>query len=812
MSSRTTFVKVLLLTVVLSLSIHSAWSQSLLVSPATSNVTAGGAPFDVVVQIDGVTNLQASHVEFAFDNTVVQYNGVTRGSVMNGTDDVFQAAPPPGASVNEVTVDQAVMGPTPATGTGTLFTISFIPLKGGSSAIDLVVTLRDPSNSTIVATVTDGLVNVSNPAPTLTSIDPTTKVVGDAEFTLSLNGTNFVSGVSTVNLNGSPRTTQFVSSTLLTATIPASDLTIAGGKSITVVNPAPGGGTSSAQPLTVNQAATTTAVSGSPNPSYSGQSVLFTATVIPSATTGTVEFFDGATSLGTGALSSGTATLSTSALDVGVHSSMKAVYGGDANYLGSENTTTQTVNPIITASAGPNGSISPSGVVPVALNGNQTFTFTPELHYHVADVVVDGNPQGPLPSVTFNVVTQNHTINVSFAITTYTLDVAVIGSGTVDVNPPTGPYVEGTVVTLTATADAGFTFTGWSGGATGGTNPLDITMDGNKNITATFSADAYGVTVSGVNGSVTKDPDKANYAFGELVTLTATPGTGYHFTNWSGDASGSVNPLGITVDGNKNIVANFDINSYTLTVNQNGLGTVGKAPDQPTYTHGASVLLSAVPGSGYSFAGWTGDVTSTDNPLNVTMDGNKNITANFAINAYTLTVNVVGNGTVARDPDQASYDHGSSVELTANPGTGYTFSGWSGALTGTTNPENLLMDGPKTVTATFTMNSYTITVTAGSNGTILPAGPNVPVNHGNDQQFTMTPAAGYHVATMTIDGARVNPAETHTFPAVAADHSISVAFAVDEYDITGPTNAIGVYPSDGFSAMNTPRFTIPVPT
>ena len=97
----------------------------------------------------------------------------------------------------------------------------------------------------------------SYPVPTTTSISPTTKTVGDAGFTLTVNGTNFVSGASVVRLDGANRTTTFVSSNQLTATIPASDLTTAGGKSITVFNPTPGGGTSNAQTLTVNKATPT---------------------------------------------------------------------------------------------------------------------------------------------------------------------------------------------------------------------------------------------------------------------------------------------------------------------------------------------------------------------------------------------------------------------------------------------------------------------------------------------------------------------------------------------------------------------------
>jgi hypothetical protein len=91
---------------------------------------------------------------------------------------------------------------------------------------------------------------VDNPVPTTTSISPTTKNVGDAEFTLTVNGTNFIN-VSVVRFNGSDRTTTFVNSSQLEATIPASDGMNPGNYSITVFNPAPAGGISNAQTLTI---------------------------------------------------------------------------------------------------------------------------------------------------------------------------------------------------------------------------------------------------------------------------------------------------------------------------------------------------------------------------------------------------------------------------------------------------------------------------------------------------------------------------------------------------------------------------------
>ena len=94
------------------------------------------------------------------------------------------------------------------------------------------------------------VVTTPPPASTLTGISPATAAAGGAAFTLSATGSNFA-GNSVVQVNGSPRITTFLSPTQLSATIPASDLGSSGVLSVTVATPAPGGGTSTAQSLTV---------------------------------------------------------------------------------------------------------------------------------------------------------------------------------------------------------------------------------------------------------------------------------------------------------------------------------------------------------------------------------------------------------------------------------------------------------------------------------------------------------------------------------------------------------------------------------
>lgn len=88
---------------------------------------------------------------------------------------------------------------------------------------------------------------------------------------------------------------------------------------------------------------------------------------------------------------------------------------------------------------------------------------------------------------------------------------------------------------------------------------------------------------------------------------------------------------------------------------------------------------------------------------------------------YALNVSVIGNGSVAKDPDQAQYNPGNIVELTATAAPGWVFTGWSGDATGNTNPLDVTMDADKNITATFLQPAFAIadvTVTEGDAGTV----------------------------------------------------------------------------------------------
>ena len=347
----------------------------------------------------------------------------------------------------------------------------------------------------------------------------------------------------------------------------------------------------------------------------------------------------------------------------------------------------------------------------------------------------------PDESYTFTAMS-NRGLVANFSLNAYSLTV-LAEHGSVEKDPILASYAHGSTVELTATPEVGYTFTGWSGDATGTDSPLTVTMDANKTITANFSLNAYTLTVIAEHGSVEKDPLLLAYNHGVSVVLTPEAEVGYTFTGWSGNATGNANPLTVTMDANKTITALFTQNTYTLTVVAEH-GSVAKNPTLLAYNHGASVVLTPSPEVGYTFTGWSGNATGNANPLTVTMDANKTITANFSQDAFTLTV-IAEHGSVAKNPLLLSYTLGASVVLTPTPEIGYTFTGWSGDATGNDNPLTVLMTGNKTITALFTATP--------------PVGPG-PVDFGSAIDFSVLTKTGIStdIGTLINGNIGVNPA------------------------------------------------------
>jgi uncharacterized repeat protein (TIGR02543 family) len=494
-----------------------------------------------------------------------------------------------------------------------------------------------------------------------------------------------------------------------------------------------------------------------------------------------------------------------------------AMWGGDAT--GSENPLTVVMNAnkfitahftidtlTITASAGPNGIISPSGAVQVLYGDSQSFDVTPNTGYHIAEVLVDGVSVGAVASYEFTNVTASHTIEASFAVDTLTISASAGANGSIN---PVGdvPVTYGSNQSFTITPDAGYHVAdvlvdGLSVGAV--TNYSFTNVTANHTIAASFAINQYSLTVNATNGSVAKNPDQSLYDHGTNVELTATANTGYHFTGWSGDLSGTTNPETILMDGNKSVTANFAINQYTITASAGSGGNISPS-GAVTVDHGSNQSFTISANSGYHIDSVVVDGVNEGAITNYTftvVTENHSIEAFFSINQYTLTVGVNGNGSVVKDPDQVLYDHGTSVELTAVPGSGNSFANWTGDASGSTNPLTVVMDGNKSITAHFAEIIYSITASAGPNGSINPSGT-VNIAEGSNQTFTFAAASNYHLDSLIVDGAMVTDStSSYTFVNVTANHTIRVTFKINQYTITATAGANGSIAPSGAIAVD----------
>ena len=320
-----------------------------------------------------------------------------------------------------------------------------------------------------------------------------------------------------------------------------------------------------------------------------------------------------------------------------------------------------------------------------------------------------------------------------------TLTVNTTGNGSTSRNIDY-PYATGEIVELTATPDAGWVFSEWSGDITSNNNPLDVTLSSDVTITAVFTEEPPELTTnSSGDGSITRS-DPGPYTLGQSVDLTAVPNTGWDFINWSGDASGSTNPISVTLTSDITVTAVFTPIIPVLTTNSSGDGSVSRSSNAP-YTYGESVDLTAVPDPGWEFSHWTGDASGSTNPKTVTLNGDVAVTAVFTPIVPVLTTGSNGDGSINRS-DAGPYTYGESVILTAVPDPGWEFSHWSGDAAGSANPKTVTLNSDVAVTAVFTQIEVELTTSILGNGTVTPSAIGT-YHQGQGIILTATPDPGW---------------------------------------------------------------------
>ena len=468
-------------------------------------------------------------------------------------------------------------------------------------------------------------------------------------------------------------------------------------------------------------------------------------------------------------------------------------------------TATFTVNTLtfkITPSAGARGSISPATVQTIESGASSAvFAITPNAGYHVADVLVDGASVGAVTSYQFTNVTADHTISALFAADTFTITPGAGANGSI--SPATAQAV-------TSGSNAAFSMT-----PAGGYHVADVLVDGasvgavtsytftnvtaNHTIAVTFAANpvvTYTITANAdANGAIA--PNGAQVVnSGANVTFTITPAAGFYIAGVvvDGVSAGAVSSYTFTnVVADHTIAATFEADPpapFTITASAGANGSIAPSGAQ-TVTSGSNASFTMTPASGYHVAdvlvdgasvGAVGTYTFTN------VAANHTISVSFeadSVVSFTVTATAGAGGSIAPSGARVVVSGtNATFAMTANSGfhvADVLVDGVSVGAVGSYTFTNVAAD--HTIAATFAADppiTFTITASAGAGGAIAPSGA-VAVNSGANATFTITPNAGFHIASVVVDGVSAGAVGSYNFTNVVADHTIAATF-----EPTGP--------------------------
>jgi hypothetical protein len=384
---------------------------------------------------------------------------------------------------------------------------------------------------------------------------------------------------------------------------------------------------------------------------------------------------------------------------------------------------TSTLNPTVTASAGANGAISPSGSVSVNYGGNQGFAVTPDVGYYIASIMIDGSPVPVLtPSgqtVSFTNVESNHTLTATFAVITFNITVSAGANGAIS---PTGN--------------------------------VSVNYGSNQTFTINPNTDYH-------IDSITSN--------GTSVAVTSPSGQTYQFNEVLADSS---------------LTATFAINTYMITATQAANGVI--TPSTSTVDYGGASSFSITPAIGYYIASITvdGSPLAVSSPSGQTVkfanvQATHTITANFAINTYNITASAGSNGSIS-PTGNVSVNYGSSQSFSIMASAGYHIVNVvaDGVSQGSVSSYTFAnVQATHAITANFAINTYNITASAGTNGAISPS-KSISVNYGGSQTFNITANTGYYIVDVRVNGSSVGAVSSYTFSNVQSAYTISATFAL----------------------------------
>jgi uncharacterized repeat protein (TIGR02543 family) len=229
----------------------------------------------------------------------------------------------------------------------------------------------------------------------------------------------------------------------------------------------------------------------------------------------------------------------------------------------------------------------------------------------------------------------------------------------------------------------------------------------------------------------------------------------------------------------------------------------GEVSGLGNYHFGEDVTITATPTlDGYSFVSWSGDINSTLNPLTINVDSNLSLTANFSLNSYNLDLIASSGGSVEGN---GSFTHGTLTEITAIPEQGYSFAGWAGSGIADSHAisTNVNMTANRVISASFTLNQYSLTLLAGNGGNVSGGGT---YSHGSNASISAIPDVGYTFTNWTGEGVDHTNALTASV-SMTENQTVTALFNLKSYSLDlnwntgGSVNGEGNYSHGDFASI-----------
>ena len=351
-----------------------------------------------------------------------------------------------------------------------------------------------------------------------------------------------------------------------------------------------------------------------------------------------------------------------------------------------------------------------------------------------------------------------------------------------------GSYNQGQSCTVTASANAGFTFTNWTenGTVVSTQTQYPFTVTGNRTLVANFQAQPQNYTIS-VSANPTNGgtvTGGGTYQQGQSCTVRATANAGYTFINWTenGNVVSTQAQYSFTVTGNRTLVANFTQQQFTITAIAEPGDHAGNVEGGGTYTYGQSCTLTATPCTPpFIFVNWTknGLVVSTNNTYTFTVTESATYVAHFVVETFTITTtaNPTEGGTLTGG---GTYEFGEIVTLNATPNEGYDFVSWTenGMVVSAEPSYTFGVGGSHDFVANFETQTFDVKVSIEPANAATVTGEG-NYNYGDEVTLTLDRNEDYRFLNWTEDGEVVSEEMTYVFT-ITSDRTLVANFEYTE--------------------------------